>query len=117
MKKKKFSEKNLTISAALPQQARQTLFWKRVLELLSASNRVKKGVNISRIAMYAKEGATVIVPDKVLGTGKAGKKLTIAATSFSASARRIIEAAGGKAISIADAAKKNPTGKDLVIIR
>lgn len=117
MKKEKFSEKNLKISAGLPEAARKTLFWKRVLELLSASSRIRRGVNLSRISLYSKDGATVVVPDKVLGAGVLTHKATIAAVSFSASAKKMIEAAGGKAITIVDAAKKNPTGKELVIIR
>lgn len=117
MKKAKFSEKNLKISAALPPEARNTLFWKRVLELLSASNRIRQGINIGRIARYAKEGQLVVVPDKVLGAGSIKAKLTVAAVSFSESAKKMIEAAGGKAITIAEAAKKSPTGKDAVILK
>ena len=118
MKKAKFSPKNLLISAGLPPEARRTPFWKRVLELLSAPTRKKRGVNVSRLSKYAKEGSLVIVPDKVLGAGsKATSKLTVAAVSFSQSARKAIEAAGGKAISIIDAAKKSPTGKDVIIIK
>ncbi len=117
MKKAKFSEKNLKISAAIPPEARKSPFWKRVLELLSAPARRRVGVNVSRIAAYAKEGATVVVPDKVLGAGRLATKLTIAAVSFSASARKAIEAAGGKAISIADAAKKSAKGTGHMIIK
>ncbi|MCX6770413.1 MAG: 50S ribosomal protein L18e [Candidatus Micrarchaeota archaeon] len=117
MKKEKFSEKNLKISAEIPAQARKTLFWKRVLELLSASSRRRNGVNVSRIAMYAKPGSTVVVPDKVLGSGQAMPKLSVAAVSFSATARKMIEISGGKAMSIVDAAKANPTGKEMIIIK
>ena len=117
MKKAKFSEKNLKISAALPPEARKAPFWKRVLELLSVASRKRTGVNISRIAAYAKEGATVIVPDKVLGAGAIKQKVTVAAVSFSAGAKKAIEAAGGRAISIAEAAKKSMTGKDHIIIK
>ena len=117
MRKATFSEKNLKISAAMPPEARKTLFWKRVLYLLSASSRKKPGVNVSRIAAYAKEGQLVVVPDKVLGAGVLTSKITVAALSFSASAKKAIESAGGKAISIVEAAKKSPTGKDVVIIK
>ena len=118
MRKAKFSEKNLKISAGIPPEARKTPFWKRVLELLSAPSRKKPGVNISRIAAYAKDGQTVVVPDKVLGAGAGLKsKLTVAAVSFSQSAKHTIESAGGKAIPIIEAAKTSPTGKDVVIIK
>jgi len=117
MKKAKFSEKNMKISAGIPKDARNSLFWKRVLELLSVSSRKRVGVNVSRIAMYSKEGATVVVPDKVLGAGRLKAKITVAAVSFSSGARQAIEAVGGKAITIVEAAKKSATGKDHIIIK
>jgi large subunit ribosomal protein L18e len=117
MKRNKFSEKNLKISAGLPPEARKSPFWKRVLELLSASSRARRGVNVSRIVEHARDGSTVIVPDKVLGAGTISSKYTIAAVSFSQSARKMIESSGGSAVSIVEAAKKNPTGKDLTIIK
>ena len=117
MRKEKFSPKNLKISAGIPAEARKTLFWKRVLELLSAPSRAKCGVNISRISMYVKEGSTVVVVDKVLGAGKCSPKLTIGAMAFSATAKKEIEAAGGKAMTIVEVAKKHPTGKDVIIIK
>jgi len=117
MRKAKFSQKNLKISAGIPPEARKAPFWKRVLELLSAPKRKKQGVNVSRLPS-AKDGSLVVVPDKVLGAGgKIGSKLTVAAASFSQSAKKAIEAAGGKAISIVEAAKKSPTGKDAIIIK
>ncbi|MFA6214768.1 MAG: 50S ribosomal protein L18e [Candidatus Micrarchaeia archaeon] len=117
MRKEKFSPKNLLISAGIPPEARKSPFWKRVLELLSAPSRSKCGVNISRISANVKEGATVVVADKVLGAGKCSPRLTVAAVAFSATAKKAIEAAGGRAISIVDAAKKSPAGKDAVIIK
>ena len=117
MRKEKFSPKNLKISAGIPAEARKTLFWKRVLELLSAPSRAKCGVNISRVSANVKDGATVVVVDKVLGAGQCSPKLTIGAMAFSATAKKAIEAAGGKAMTIMDIAKKHPTGKDVAIIK
>lgn len=118
MRKATFSEKNLRISAGLPAEARKTPFWKRVLYLLSASSRKKSGVNVSRIAAYAKDGQLVVVPDKVLGAGASScGKSTVAAVSFSQSARKAIESAGGKTMTIVEAAKKSPTGTGATIIK
>ena len=117
MKKAKFSEKSLLISAALSPEARKSLFWRRVLELLQAASRKRVGVNIGRVSRYSKDGQLVVVPDKVLGAGVLKQKLTVAAVSFSQSAKKMIEQAGGKAITIAEAAKKNATGKDAVILK
>ena len=90
MKKKKFSEKNLKISAALPSEARRSRFWRRVLQLLSKPARSKAGVNVSRLSAAAPEGGVVVVPDKVLGSGQLSRKLTVAAASFSATAKTLI---------------------------
>ncbi|VVC01424.1 50S ribosomal protein L18e [uncultured archaeon] len=117
MKKAKFSEKNLKISAGIPPEARKALFWKRVLELLSSSSRKKPGVNVSKIAEYSGNGKMVVVPDKVLGAGELKAKVAVAAVSFSQSARKMIESSGGQALTIVEAAKKSPTGKDLIIIK
>jgi large subunit ribosomal protein L18e len=117
MRKEKFSQKNLMISAGIPQEARKTPFWKRVLELLAASSRTKCGVNLSRISSSAGEGASVVVVDKVLGSGGAPPKLTVAAVAFSTTAKKAIEAAGGKAMGIVEFAKKHPTGTGVVIIK
>ena len=117
MRKEKFSPKNLLISEGIPPEARKSLFWKRVLELLSAPSRAKCGVNISRISANVKEGAVAVVVDKVLGAGQCPPKLTIGAMAFSATAKKAIEAAGGKATTIVDIAKKHPTGRDVAIIK
>lgn len=118
MRKATFSEKNLRISAGLPPEARKTLFWKRVLALLSAPSRRKSGVNVSRIAAYAKDASLVVVPDKVLGAGASScGKSTVAAVSFSQSAKKAIESSGGHAITIIEAAKKSPNGTGAMIIK
>ncbi len=117
MAKKKYSPKAIKVLASMPAQARKAPFWKRVIELVCSSARKKPGVNLSRIAKYAKAGSTIVVPDKVLGAGLLKEKITIAALSFSESAKKMVESAGGKAISIVEAAKKSPTGKDFVIIK
>lgn len=107
----------MKVSAGIPPEARKAPFWKRVLEILSSSSRRKNGVNISKLDAYVKDGSTVVVPDKVLGAGSLKPKINVAALSFSASAKKAIEAAGGKTMSIMDAAKKSPTGKDITIIK
>ena len=47
-------------------------------------------------------------PYKILGTGKLGRKLTITAHAFSASARAAIEKAGGKAVYIGGEPEAKP---------
>ena len=64
---------------------------------LSDLNRFEDGARVDEVALKAVglangKGAGV----KILGTGDLSKKLTVVASSFSASARQKIEAKGGK---------------------
>lgn len=91
-------------------------FWERVAELAGRAKRKKRGVNLGKIAKNSKAGQTVVVPDKVLSSGSITHAVTVAAPGFSAVAVKAITASGGKAISLDDAKKAHPTGKDLTII-
>lgn len=81
-------------------------FWKRVKELLEKPRRKRVAVNISKIDQYSKEGETIIVPGKVLGSGRISKPLRIVAFSFSESAQRLIKEAGGETAYIEEIVDK-----------
>ena len=83
---------------------------------LSSSNRSKIAVNVSRLNRYTKDGETVVVPGKVLGSGKADHPITVAAFAFSDVAQSKIQTAKGKCLSIRDLMKKNPSGKNVKIM-
>ena len=91
-------------------------FWERVAELAARPKRKRRGVNLSKLSKYTKAGQTVVVPDKVLSSGKMAHAVTVACSGASAAAAKMIKAAGGKTTSIAEAKKANPAGKDLTII-
>ncbi|MBU0590597.1 50S ribosomal protein L18e [Candidatus Micrarchaeota archaeon] len=91
--------------------------WKRVAKELARPRRSKVEVNLSKIEQFAPEDSTIIVPGKVLGAGMLSKKLTIAAFSFSSSAKQLISKAGGKAISIDGLHKSNPDGRNTILMR
>lgn len=91
--------------------------WKRVAYELSKPKRDRAEVNLSKLETYGKDGGTIVVPGKVLGSGSLSKKMTIAAFSFSESARKLIADAGGKAVSIDSLYKTNPTGREVLLIR
>jgi len=92
-------------------------FWKKVAYELNAPRRKRAQVNVSKLDAYGKDGSVFLVPGKVLGSGNVTKKLTVAAFSFSDSARKLIEATGGKTMSINDLLKSNKDGKDVVILK
>jgi large subunit ribosomal protein L18e len=94
----------------------KTELWRSMAERLSASNRSRVAVNVSRLNRYTKEGETVAVPGKVLGAGKADHPMTVAAFAFSDVAKAKILKAKGKCLSIGDLMEKNPTGKNVKLM-
>lgn len=90
--------------------------WLRVAELLDKPRRQRIVVNVSKINRYTKPGALVVIPGKVLGAGKIDHPVTVAALSFSASARQKIEEAKGRCISIKELVELNPKGSNVQII-
>lgn len=94
----------------------KTELWHNLAERLSTSKRSRIALNVSRLNRYTKEGETVAVPGKVLGAGKIGHPITVAAFAFSALAKSKILKAKGNCLSIRDLMKKNPTGKKVKLM-
>lgn len=90
--------------------------WRRIADELEKPTRHRRIVNISKIEKIAKDGETIIVPGKVLGTGSLNKKMNVAAYNFSKQAVDKILGAKGNAISIPDLMKSNPKGNKVRII-
>jgi large subunit ribosomal protein L18e len=90
--------------------------WKRIANDLSKSSRQRRIVNVSKLNRHVKKDETIIVPGKVLGSGALNHSVTVAAFSFSESAKKIIIDAKGKCITIPELMKTNPTGKNVRII-
>ena len=86
---------------ALERAGRKKKIWKAVADIIARPRRIRVAVNLSKISKLCAEGSTVIVPGKVLGAGIIGKKLTVMSFGMSESARRKIEAAGGKTLALA----------------
>ena len=89
--------------------------WRDIAERLAKPNKKRVAVNISRLNRYTQKNETVAVPGKVLGTGEMNHSLTVAAFSFSTSAKGKITAAKGKCLTYADLIKKNPKGSKVRI--
>lgn len=107
----------LKVVELLKKNAKEKNVWKKVASVLLSSRRRRPAVNISKIELYAKENETVVVPGKVLGTGKMSKPVAIAAILFSASARKEIKRAGGKCLSIPELVSSNPKGSGVRVMR
>lgn len=91
--------------------------WKRVAEELMGPTRRRVEVNLSLINREAREGMTVVVPGSVLGAGSIKKPVKVAAYRFSASAKKKIEEAGGKAITLEELLEENPSGKGVILLK
>ena len=94
----------------------KVLLWRRIADDLEKPSRQRRHVNLYQLAKHSKENESVIVPGKVLGTGDLPHKVTIAAFTFSQSARDKIKKANGQCLTIKEVLSKNPKAKDLRII-
>ena len=90
--------------------------WKAVAKGLNRPRRKGYEVNLFRIEKYAKPKSKIVVPGVVLGSGEIKKAVTVAALRFSDEARRKIEKAGGKCLSIQEMIAQNPQGKGVRIM-
>ncbi|MGM5480794.1 MAG: 50S ribosomal protein L18e [Nanobdellota archaeon] len=95
---------------------KETPLWKRIAVELEKPTRQKREVNVFKIEQYARDGETIIVPGKVLGSGAINKKVTVAALNFSDSARDKILSKKGEALSIQALMDKNPDAKKVRIM-
>lgn len=89
--------------------------WKRIALELERPTRQHRVVNLSKIENNVKDNDIVIVPGKLLSGGELNKKVTIIAYSYS---RNVLDKTNGKAsiLSIEEAMKKFPNGKNIKII-
>ena len=90
--------------------------WKSIAKKLEGPSRNWPVVNVSKIEYNADKNGKVVIPGKIMGSGTLSKKVTVSAYSFTKTAIQKIENAGGKCMIYNDFIKKNPTGKDVVVI-
>jgi large subunit ribosomal protein L18e len=90
--------------------------WKDVAETIEGPRRHWAEVNLAHISRCLKEGEMGLVPGKILGGGDIHRKVTVAGLMCSVSARRKIEAAGGKFITFSEIMKANPKGSNIRIL-
>src|SRR6266568_5693362 len=90
--------------------------WRDVAERLERSRKNWSEVNLSRLSRYAAKGEQIIVPGVVLATGEISTPLTVAAFRSSQAARKKIEAAGGRTVSLLELAVQNPKGSGVRIM-
>jgi large subunit ribosomal protein L18e len=112
MKKKTDSELAETIF-----KAKKNKEWLKIANIISGPTRNQASVNLKVIDDETKEGDTVVVTGKVLGSGAMSKKVRVVALKFSEEARKKLKAAKCEAVTIKDEVKVNPKAQGLKIIR
>ena len=90
--------------------------WKSIAKKLEGPSRNWPVVNITKIEFNVSKNGKAVIPGKIMGSGTLSKKVTVSAYSFTKSAVEKIEGAGGKCMIYNDFIKKNPTGKDVMVI-
>ncbi|MHA1310907.1 MAG: 50S ribosomal protein L18e [Candidatus Helarchaeota archaeon] len=91
--------------------------WRAVYNWLNKPNKKRVVVNINKINRFAKENDQIIIPGKILGDGNFDHKIaSIAALSFSESARKKILENKIKLETIEELYNRNPEGKKIKII-
>ncbi len=91
-------------------------FWNDVAKNLGKVNRRRPEVNISDIERNTEEGDTIVVPGKVLGSGRLSKNVNVAAFNASNSAKNHINE-NGEFMFIQDLFSDNPEAEDLKVIK
>ena len=90
--------------------------WKSIANRLEGSSRNWPSVNVSKLEYNVNKNGKAIVPGKLMGTGIVTKKMTIAAYSFTDSAKEKIQSAGGKCLTYNEMIKATPKGTDVMVI-
>lgn len=90
--------------------------WLAVAERIERSRRSSPPLNVGHLERLADAHEVIVVPGKVLADGRLSKALTVAASSFSAGARRKIAEAGGETLTIEELSKLRPDGQGVRIL-
>ncbi len=118
MKTRKTNNELNVLISTLREQGRknETPLWTAVANELERSTRHHREVNVSHLDRTTNNNDIIIVPGKVLGAGILTKKLTVAANSFSTSARQQVISAKGTCITIQELITKHPKGTNVKVI-
>ncbi len=108
----------LDLISGLKKQSREkeAPLWRDIASRLERPTRNYSEVNLSRINRHTKDKDLILVPGKVLGAGELDHQLTVAALSFSGSAKDKIIAAGGSCLTIRELMDTNPEGSRVRIM-
>lgn len=90
--------------------------WVAAAEHLARSRHSRRPVNVGHLDRIAKPQEVLVVPTKLLASGKLQKPLTVAALAYSPGARKKVIAAGGTALSLEELLSKHADAKGVRLI-
>ena len=90
--------------------------WRSIATRLEGPSRNWPSVNVSKLEYNIDKNGKAIIPGKLMGTGIITKKLTVAAYSFTTSAKDKILSAGGKCLTYNELIKSVPKGTNIVVV-
>jgi large subunit ribosomal protein L18e len=91
--------------------------WNMIGGKISGPRKNYQSMNLKEINIQSKEGDTVVVLGKVLGTGNVDKKIRVCALSFSENAKKKLLKFKGEAVYINEEIKKNPKAEGVKFIQ
>jgi len=97
--------------------AKKSKSWEEVAAILSGPRKNFVDLNLGEINSRAKDREIVVVPGKVLSQGEITKKIKIIALNFSEKAREKLEKGKISYSNITEEIKKNPEGKNILILK
>jgi len=97
--------------------ARKHKAWASLTKIISGSTRRYSSVNLDQIDKETKAGDTVVIPGKVLSSGKLTKKVKICSLSISETAMSKLKETKSEYSSITEEVKSNSKATGVKIIR
>jgi len=97
-------------------EEQEASLWSDVAENLGKVNRKRPEVNLSDIERNTSEGDTVVVPGKLLGSGRLTKEVKVAAFKASNSAKNHVNE-DGEFTFIQDLVEENPEAEGVKIVK
>jgi|ETNmetMinimDraft_2_1059921.scaffolds.fasta_scaffold53309_2 large subunit ribosomal protein L18e len=116
MKRNKTNPRVLGLIKSLYEKSAESkaALWKNLAKRLESPNQNWASINLSRLSRITKEGETIVVPGKVLGSGTLSHKLNIFAVSASKTAQVRIKKSGSSFGIIEDALAKPAKGVRII---
>ena len=90
--------------------------WAGIAQKISGSRKRYDSMNLKEIEEKTKEGDTVVVAGKVLGSGEISKKIRICALGFSESAKKKMSKVKAEAVTILEEINKNKTAEGVKVL-